>query len=64
MKGIVWGLTFNDAKIKLLDIEERYRPYTNIVTKRNTNLFLKMEIDGLLVELAIIVEDIDVIFLM
>ena len=37
MKAIIWGLTFNDAKIKLLDIEEKYRPYTNVATKCNTN---------------------------
>lgn len=36
MRGIVWGLTFNDAKIKLLDIEEKYRPYTDIAAKYNS----------------------------
>ena len=36
MKGIVWGLTFEDAKFKLKKIEEAYQPYTDIINKRES----------------------------
>ena len=36
MRGIVWGLTTEDAKFKLKKIEEAYRPYIDIMNKRET----------------------------
>lgn len=36
MKGIVWGLTAQDAIMKLKEIEEYYRHYTDISVCRQT----------------------------
>ena len=36
MKGIVWGNTFEDAKCKLCEIEEDYKPFSDIELRRET----------------------------
>jgi hypothetical protein len=46
MKGIVWGLTIQDAIMKLKEIEEEYRLHTNVIACRQTKYVYEIRFEN------------------